>query len=247
MLIIAAREMRSSCIERNSCKWLMAENVEEKIFEKGVSLFLCAFHFNDQIQKNYLAQLVYSDAKVVENFDIRVWVCVAENSDPVHVTRTIIGAIDPSPCSMDMVDPVHVTKTFLVVLDDVWHGGRDTWENLLKPFQYGNNGSKILLTTRSEKVASMFVATSQHYPLGLLSDEDCWSVFLKHSSISTNLEQYAILEPIGRNIVEKCKGLPLAVKTLGSLLRNKCDVQDWEKILESGIWELREDERLFPH
>ncbi|MED6213777.1 hypothetical protein PIB30_096648 [Stylosanthes scabra] len=201
------------------------------------------------IGKTTLAQLVYSDAKVVENFDIRVWVCVAENSDPVHITRTIIGAIDSSPGSMDNFDVLQtklkdklIGKKFLLVLDDVWHGGQRTWENLLKPFQYGNNGSKILLTTRIEKVASTFAATSQHYRLDLLSDEDCWSVFLKHSSISTNLEQYATLEPIGRNIVEKCKGLPLAVKTLGGLLRNKCDVGYWKKILESEIWEFPEDE-----
>ncbi|MED6211519.1 hypothetical protein PIB30_074475 [Stylosanthes scabra] len=130
----------------------------------------------------------------------------------------------------------------LLLLSQFGHGGQHTWENLLKPFQYGNNGSKILLTTRIERVASTFAATSQHYRLDLLSDEDSWSVFLKHSSISTNLEQYATLEPIGRNIVEKCKGLPLAVKTLGGLLRNKSDVGDWTKILESEIWELPEDE-----
>ncbi|MED6168475.1 hypothetical protein PIB30_011904 [Stylosanthes scabra] len=201
------------------------------------------------IGKTTLAQLVYSDAKVVEKFDIRVWVCVAENSDPVHVSRTIIGAMDPCSFSMDNFDVLQtnlknklIGKKFLVVLDDVWHGERDTWENLLKPFQFGNNGSKILLTTRSEKLASMFVATSQHYRLGLLSGEGCWSLFLKHSSISTNLEQHATLEPIGRNIVEKCKGLPLAVKTLGGLLHKKCDVADWKKILESEIWELPEDE-----
>ncbi|MED6168465.1 hypothetical protein PIB30_011894 [Stylosanthes scabra] len=201
------------------------------------------------IGKTTLAQLVYSDAKVVEHFDIRVWVCVAENSDPVHITRTIIGAIDPSPYSKNNFDVLHtklkdklIGNTFLLVLDDVWHSGGVTWGKLLEPFQHANNGSKILLTTRSEKVASTFPATSQHYRLDLLSGEDCWSVFLKHSSISTNLEQYAILEPIGRNIVEKCKGLPLAVKTLGGLLRNKSDVGDWKKILESEIWELPEDE-----
>ncbi|XP_052112826.1 putative disease resistance RPP13-like protein 1 [Arachis duranensis] len=201
------------------------------------------------IGKTTLAQLVYSDVKVVENFDTRVWVCVAENPDPVHVTRTIIGAIDSYPCTMDNFDFLQTNlkkkltgKTFLLVLDDVWHDQRDTWEDFLKPFRDGNIGSKILLTTRSEKVASVFVAPNRHYQLSLLSGEDCWLVFLKHSSVSTNSEQYATLEPIGRKIVEKCKGLPLAVKTLGGLLRNKYNVRDWENILKSEIWELPKDE-----
>ncbi|XP_016186709.2 putative disease resistance RPP13-like protein 1 [Arachis ipaensis] len=201
------------------------------------------------IGKTTLAQLVYSDVKVVENFDTRVWVCVAENPDPVHVTRTIIGAIDSYSCSMDNFDFLQTNlkkrltgKKFLVVLDDVWHDHRDTWEDFLKPFRDGNIGSKILLTTWSEKVASVFVAPNRHYQLSLLSGKDCWSVFSKHSSVSTNSEQYATLEPIGRKIVEKCKGLPLAVKTLGGLLRNKYNVRDWENILKSEIWELPEDE-----
>ncbi|XP_057744081.1 putative disease resistance protein At3g14460 isoform X2 [Arachis stenosperma] len=201
------------------------------------------------IGKTTLAQLVYSDVKVVENFDTRVWVCVAENPDPVHVTRTIIGAIDSRLCTMDNFNFLQTNlkekltgKTFLVVLDDVWHDQQDTWEDFLKPFRNGNNGSKILLTTRNEKVASVFTAPNGHYQLSLLSGEDCWSVFLKHSSVSTNSKQYATLEPIGRKIVEKCKGLPLAVKTLGGLLRNKYNVRDWENILESEIWELSVDE-----
>ncbi|QHO25797.1 Putative disease resistance RPP13-like protein [Arachis hypogaea] len=180
----------------------------------------------------------------------REYGCVLlKNPDPVHVTRTIIGAIDSYPCTMDNFDFLQTNlkekltgKTFLVILDDVWHDQRDTWEDFLKPFRDGNIGSKILLTTRSEKVASVFVAPNRHYQLSLLSGEDCWSVFLKHSSVSTNSEQYATLEPIGRKIVEKCKGLPLAVKTLGGLVRNKYNVRDWENILKSEIWELPEDE-----
>ncbi|KAL1293047.1 putative disease resistance RPP13-like protein 1 isoform X1 [Arachis hypogaea] len=203
------------------------------------------------IGKTTLAQLVYNDAKVVGKFDTRAWVCVAENPDPVNVTRTIIGAIDSSPCNIDHFDSLQTDlkkkltgMTFLVVLDDVWNDRRDMWENFLKPFQYGNDGSKILLTTRSEKVASVFAANNLHYRLSLLSKEDCWSVFLKHSSISTNSKQYAALEPIGRKIVEKCKGLPLAVKTLGGLLRNKYNEGDWENILECKIWELSEDDNM---
>ncbi|MED6222982.1 hypothetical protein PIB30_069661 [Stylosanthes scabra] len=99
----------------------------------------------------------------------------------------------------------------------------------------------ILLTTHSEKVASVIATNNMHYRLGLLSSEDCWSMFLMHSSISTNSKQCATLEPIGQKIVEKCKGLPLAVKTLGGLLRNKYNEGDWENILECKIWELSED------
>ncbi|XP_020967847.1 putative disease resistance RPP13-like protein 1 isoform X1 [Arachis ipaensis] len=201
------------------------------------------------IGKTTLAQLVYNDIKVVAKFETRAWVCVAENSDPVNVTRTIAGAIDFPPCNMDNFDSLQTDlkmkltgKTFLVVLDDVWHDQRETWEDFLKPFRYGSNGSKILLTTRSEKVASVFATNNLHYRLSLLLEEDCWSVFLKHSSISTNSKQYTTLEPIGRKIVEKCKGLPLAVKTLGGLLRNKYYEGDWENILESEIWELSEDD-----
>ncbi|MED6159273.1 hypothetical protein PIB30_040817 [Stylosanthes scabra] len=200
------------------------------------------------IGKTTLAQLVYNDAKVMGKFDTRAWVCVAENPDPIHVTRTIIGAIDSSSCNVDHFDSLQTHlkenlfgKTFLVVLDDVWEDEQDTWEEFLKPFRYGNNGSKILLTTRSKKVASIFAANNLHYGLSLLAEEDCWSMFLKHSSISTECKEYATLEPIGRKIVEKCKGLPLAVKTLGGLLRNKYGIGDWENILESEIWELSED------
>ncbi|XP_072082883.1 putative disease resistance RPP13-like protein 1 isoform X3 [Arachis hypogaea] len=187
------------------------------------------------IGKTTLAQLVYNDAKVVGKFDTRAWVCVAENPDPVNVTKTIIGAIDSCPGNMDKFDSLRnnlketdnfdslqtnlkeklTGKTFLVVLDDVWHDRRDMWEDFLKPFRFGDNGSKILLTTRNENVASVFTASNLHYRLSLLLIEDCWSMFLKHSSISTNSKQYATLEQIGRKIVEKCKGLPLAVKTLG--------------------------------
>ncbi|XP_016173945.1 putative disease resistance RPP13-like protein 1 [Arachis ipaensis] len=199
------------------------------------------------IGKTTLAQLVYNDAKVKEKFDTRVWVCVAENPDLVRLTRTIIGAIDSSPCDQDNFDLLQTNlkgklteKTFLVVLDDVWHDQPNMWlwEDFLKPFRCGNNGSKILLTTRDEKVASVFAPNNLHYRLNLLSKEDCWLLFLKHSSVSTNFKQYTNLEIIGRKIVEKCKQLPLAVKTLGGLLRNNYNERDWKNVLDSKIWEL---------
>ncbi|XP_015938228.1 putative disease resistance RPP13-like protein 1 [Arachis duranensis] len=133
----------------------------------------------------------------MENFGTRAWVCVAENPNPVNVTRTIIGAIDSPSCNVDHFDSLQTDlkekltgKRFLVVLDDVWHDRRDMWEDFLKPFHYENTGSKILLTTRSEKVASVFAANNLHYRLSLLSDED-WVTLEVYCAIS-------VLKAIGR-------------------------------------------------
>ncbi|MED6208134.1 hypothetical protein PIB30_042312 [Stylosanthes scabra] len=200
------------------------------------------------IGKTTLAQLIYSDAKVVEKFNTRAWVCVAENFDPIALTRTILQKISPASSFInDDFDSLQTRlkealtgKTFLVVLDDVWHDQKDTWEHLLKPFQYGNRGSKILLTTRSEKVASAVATTELHYPLGLLSDEDCWLVFLKQANLSTDSIN-PTLEKIGRDIVKKCDGLPLAAQGLGGLLRGNSDVKSWKLISKSEIWKLSDD------
>ncbi|XP_020972231.1 putative disease resistance protein At3g14460 isoform X1 [Arachis ipaensis] len=201
------------------------------------------------IGKTTLAQWVYNDARLKDKFTIKAWVCVAIKFDPVNVTKAIIEDIASSPCNMVNLNSIQTElkekltgKTFLVVLDDVWDNQQNLWDNFLKPFLSGSKGSKILLTTRNQNVDSIVSTTNLHYKLDTLSNEDCWSLFLKHSTISTSSRQYVILEQIGKKIVEKCKGLPLAVKTLGGLLRSKDKVEDWENILRSEIWELPEDE-----
>ncbi|XP_020992247.2 putative disease resistance RPP13-like protein 1 [Arachis duranensis] len=199
------------------------------------------------IGKTTLAQLLYHDDKVKENFDFRGWVCVSEEFDVVKVTKTVIEAITSSSCNLTDLNLLQLDlkeklsrQKFFIVLDDVWNENYDDWNTLLKPFQKGVKGSKILITTRNKNVASVVQTVSPH-ELSLLSDEDCWLVFSKHARLSTVSLENPNLEKIGRDIVKKCDGLPLAVQALGGILRGNSDTRYWNHLLKSEIWELSND------
>lgn len=107
-------------------------------------------------------------------------------------------------------------------------------------FQSWARGSKIIVTTRIEKVAHIMgtVPTFHH---GDLTEEDCWKLFANASGIA-DFTSNTDLERVGRKFVEKCKCFSLAIETLGRLLRSKLDVKEWESILKSDVWELTEDQ-----
>ncbi|CBI40193.3 unnamed protein product, partial [Vitis vinifera] len=80
-----------------------------------------------------------------------------------------------------------------------------------------------------------------HY-VKALSYDDCWSVFVQHAFENRNICAHPSLEVIGKKIVQKCGGLPLAAKTLGGLLRSKSKDDEWEDVLYSKIWNFPDKE-----
>ncbi|XP_073226647.1 putative disease resistance RPP13-like protein 1 [Cicer arietinum] len=201
------------------------------------------------VGKTTLAQSVYNHEIIKQKFDVQAWVCVSDDFDVLKVTKAIAEEVR-SACNtnnlnilqQDMKDKM-TRKKFLIVLDDVWTEDYDSWNSLIKPLRYGAKGSKILVTTRIEKVVSMVQTFQGYYSLEQLSDEDCWSVFANHACLSQEKStQNMDLEKIGKEIVRKCKGLPLAAQSLGGLLRRKRDIRDWNNILNSNIWEIDEKE-----
>ncbi|KAI5581048.1 hypothetical protein BDE02_08G194900 [Populus trichocarpa] len=203
--------------------------------------------------KTTLAQLVFSDDKVTAHFEHRIWVCVSEPFDRIRIAKTIINALDELRTCLWWQDwQEHLCKSvmgkkFLLVLDDVWTDDLEIWEPIKVPLKSGAQGSRILVTTRNEGVSKMMDAAYM-LPLGKLSPEDSWSLFSKFAFYGKSREDRDNLEEIGREIADKCQGLPLAVKSLGSLMRFKETKQAWENVLHSDLWELEEAERgIFPH
>ncbi|QHO52834.1 Putative disease resistance RPP13-like protein [Arachis hypogaea] len=205
------------------------------------------------VGKTTLAQWLYNNAEFMEGFDLKAWVCVSEKFEVVETTRNVIKQIHGGTCSLDDFSSLQnalkeelSNKKFFIVLDDVWSNDGDKWSNFMNPFQQnGKKGSIIFLTTREENVAST-VQNCQPYFLRKLSEDYCWSVFAENASFPQSNGRAAI-EEIGRKIVKKCDGLPLAAETLGRLLRTKHDVEEWNKILMSDIWEFSvEKSKIIP-
>ena len=117
------------------------------------------------------------------------------------------------------------------------------WKSLQLPFSACLQGSKIIVTTRSGEVAQVMRSIRIHQ-FGRLSPEDCWSLFSKHAFENGDSSPHPKLEEIGKEIVKRCKGLPLAAKTLGSALYSELRVEEWENLLNSEIWDLPNDEIL---
>ncbi|PPS03175.1 hypothetical protein GOBAR_AA17503 [Gossypium barbadense] len=227
---IAVGAMSKSCRETEKediLQWLLKGD------ENGVSV--TPIVGMGGMGKTTLAQLVYNDERVANHFAIKAWVCVSEQFDLMMVTRIILEKVlsNSYECSSDL-DSLQVRlkeelsgKKFLFVLDDVWSESYHQWDLLRRPFKAGAPGSKIIVTTRHCKVASM-VGNVAAYHLHALPYDDCLRDFSAHLNV----------EEIGQGIVRRCKGLPLAVKTLGGLLHGKRTCDEWNDILTSKLWDL---------
>jgi hypothetical protein len=194
------------------------------------------------IGKTTIAQLVYNDSRVDDLFELKVWVWVSEIFDVTRVMDDILKKVNASVCGIK--DPDESLKEelegkmVLLVLDDVWNIEYSEWDKLLLPLQYAGQGSKTVVTTRNESVARVMQTVNPSYSLKGIGDEDCWQLFARHAFSGVNSGALPHLEAFGREIVRKCKGLPLAAKTLGGLLHSEGDAKEWERISNSNMWGL---------
>ncbi|XP_030964872.1 putative disease resistance protein RGA3 [Quercus lobata] len=201
------------------------------------------------IGKTALAQLAYNHPDVQAHFQKRMWICVSDPFDQCNVAKAIIKEVDPRHEPLNdtklqtllcKIQDLIKDKKYFLVLDDVWTEDFQKWEPFKIALKSDVHGSRILVTTRKQRAAEV-MGSVLTINLKVLSDEDCWSIFSKIAF--SNEEQLKYLEDLGRKLAIKCKGLPLAAKTLGSLMQNKRSREQWNKILDSHMWELEDIEK----
>jgi len=194
--------------------------------------------------KTTLAKMVFNDSRVQKHFDLKMWHCVSENFEATAVVRSVIEVATNERCYLanniellrKKLQEVIGQKRFLLVLDDVWNEEQSKWEDDLKPLlcsSNGGSGSMIVVTSRSQQVASIMGTLAPH-ELKCLGEDDSWTLF-SNKAFSNGLQEQSEFLTVGRRIVNKCKGLPLALKAMGGLMSSKPRVQQWEDIAKSNL------------
>ncbi|KAM6568285.1 hypothetical protein CsatB_016270 [Cannabis sativa] len=206
--------------------------------------------------KTTLAKSVFNDEQVQKHFELKIWVCVCDNFDLKSIIRSIIesakGGSSFGDLGMELLlkkfREVLGGKQYFLVLDDIWEENRNKLlelKNLIK--SDGHVGSRVLVTTRSENIAKFLTTKQQPYRLGVLDEVQSWSLFKRvaFEDGSQELDSSSIVQ-IGKEIVNRCKGIPLAIKTIGNLLYGKRLELQWSSFnMEfSKITEQNEDDIL---
>ncbi|KAL6001746.1 hypothetical protein ACLOJK_041938, partial [Asimina triloba] len=191
--------------------------------------------------KTTLAREIYNDRSLEAHFNAFSWVCVTEIFDVARVTKAILDDLkvktethELSPLQKELRGKLD-GKRFLIVLDDVWNEDDEMWNELRASLTSGAVGSRILVTTRTRKVANTMNAVYIRELQGLLED-DSWRLFSSRAFAGRNDRDHSDLQAIGRQIVSNCKGVPLSIKVMGSAMNSKRTVEDWQNILESKMW-----------
>ncbi|KAB2006669.1 hypothetical protein ES319_D11G363100v1 [Gossypium barbadense] len=107
-------------------------------------------------------------------------------------------------------------KKIFVVLDDIW-AKLDLMEVGI-PFGDEHQGCTMLLTSRDLNVLSKDMDAKLRYSIGVLEHEEAWEFFKK---IAGDGVESSDLLPIATEVAKKCGGLPIAIRTLATSLRNE--------------------------
>ncbi|TYH47266.1 hypothetical protein ES332_D11G399200v1 [Gossypium tomentosum] len=184
-------------------------------FESEENVYIIPIVGLGGLGKTALAQFVYNDEMVKNHFELMMFVCVSDVFDVKIIVENIIksatGQAPNQKLEMDQLQnqlrgKIGGKKYLLVLdatastLDDIWNEEWEEWVSLKELLVGGAKGSRIIVTTRSLRVAKI-TSKCQPYVLKGLSDDDAWSLFKEIA-----LEQRSInptFVKIGKQILER--------------------------------------------
>ncbi|KAL6339346.1 hypothetical protein AAG906_028075 [Vitis piasezkii] len=206
--------------------------------------------------KTTLAKKVYDNKELVGYFNCSAWITVSQSFKMEELLRNMSKKFYQSrkeavPEGLDTTDEMSLItltrgylqdKRYVVVFDDVWK--LDFWGIIKCVLPENGKGSRIIITTRNDEVASSCIESSFDYihKLQPLSPKSSWELFCKKTFQGGCPPD---LEKLSLDIVKRCGGLPLAIVAVGGLLSRKEKlIPEWKKFSDNLGSELQSNSHL---
>ncbi|KAL3505220.1 hypothetical protein ACH5RR_035061 [Cinchona calisaya] len=145
--------------------------------------------------------LTVSQSPNVEQLRSKIWEMISGNT---------IDGFGPMIPQWRLQNDGNLATRKLIVLDDVWS------LSVLEQLMFRIPGCKILVVSRF-KFPSVINCT---YELELLGDDEAMSLFCHHA-FGQNFIPLGINKNLVKQVVDECRGLPLALKVIGASLRDQ--------------------------
>lgn len=188
------------------------------------------------IGKTTMAKRLYTHNDITSRFEVCSWCTISQVYNKRKTLLELLGNLVPLNNNMTRSnDELAVElrkcllrKKYFIVIDDLW--SIDTWDALKRCFPDDYNGSRIILTTRQDKIASYTEVFSAPHRLRLFTDEESWRLMQKKVFVAEESCPPKLVV-IGTRIAESCGGLPLAIILVAGVLANlEKDEIRWEEV-----------------
>ncbi|CAM0147246.1 unnamed protein product [Urochloa decumbens] len=188
--------------------------------------------------KTTLARKVYHE--VGEQFNCKAFVSVSQTPDISRLLHGLLSQLDLPPPSRareltDLIDYLReylLTKRYLIIVDDLWDV--PAWNIIKCVFPENGKPCRVIVTTRQRDVAVSCSSDDQGvHSMRPLNDQDSRKLFNNRifgpDSEDACPSQFT---DVSCEILKKCRGLPLAIITVASILacqRTRLK-EEWEHI-----------------
>ena len=176
--------------------------------------------------------------KTKHQFGVVIWVSVSKQAS-VRTTQEVIRNKLQIPDGMWQgrtederareIFNILKTKRFVLLLDDVWQR-LDLSEIGVPPLPDDQNKSKVIITTRFMRICSDMEVQAT-FKVNCLTREEALALFLKKVGEDT-LSSHPDIPNLAEMMAERCKGLPLALVTVGRAMANRITPQEWEQAIQ---------------
>ncbi|XP_042507419.1 disease resistance protein RPS2-like [Macadamia integrifolia] len=228
------RNMNTVSIEgQTTTEKLKGEIIDSVLDDRYVAVGLFGM---GGIGKTTLLRHTYEHFRKKENFESVIFTTVSSTPNFVDIRKQIAKSMGLKNCEADndvKEKLCRQTRKYMLILDDIW--APIDLDEICIPAPKKENGCKILLASRSKEVVTRFVIrfepkdSLRSIQVNKLQPEEAWNLFVQ--KVGEDITSETAIEPLAKEVLRKCGGLPLAIVVIGGTMSTRKTEGEWKDAL----------------